>query len=311
MTGGWRHRLRGFWILFRRSRQGVIGLAILAVFTLIALVGPLVAGPVDRAGTFTQLLPPSLEHLFGTDRAGRDLLTLNFHGARISMVVGLMASLFAVFVGSTIGIIAGFVGGRVDSTLTRVIDFFYVLPTLVLAIVLASVLGPNLFNVILVIGVTSWPATARVIRSQTLSLRERAFVDRARAYGAGKARLMTRHIMPNVFPLILASMSLAVANAIFIETTLSFLGVGDKNTFSWGRILEESYDAGALTLGMWAWFVPPGLSVILVVLAFTLVGNAFDEIVDPRLRARRAVSAEDASLASAAAATGGVASGTP
>jgi peptide/nickel transport system permease protein len=311
VTGGLRQRLWGFWILFRRSRQGVVGLAILAAFSLIALVGPLVVGPVDRAGTFTQLLPPSLEHPFGTDRAGRDLLTVNLHGARVSMIVGLTASLIAVFVGSTIGIIAGFVGGRVDTTLTRITDFFYVLPTLVLALVLASVLGPSMFNVILVIGVTSWPATARVIRSQTLSLRGRAFVDRARAYGAGRARLMTRHIMPNVFPLILANTSLAVATAIFTETTLSFLGVGDKNTFSWGRILEESYDAGALTLGKWAWFVPPGLSVILVVLAFTLIGNALDEIVDPRLRARQVGPADNAPLIPEGARTGDVASGTP
>ena len=279
-------RIGDFWALFRRSRQGVVGLVILVVFGLIALVGPELVGPIDRAGTHRQLLDPSLEHLFGTDRSGRDLFTTNIHGTRISMVVGLFASLISMTLGAGVGILAGFLGGRIDDLLMRITDFFYVLPTIVLAVVLAAVLGPNLVNVIIVIGVTSWPGTARIIRSQTLSLRERMFVDRARAYGASNARLMGRHILPNVFSLILANTTLTIAAAIFLETTLSFLGLGDRGSFSWGRILEESFSAGALTLGKWAWFVPPGLAVVLVVLAFTLVGAAFDEILDPRLRAR-------------------------
>lgn len=283
---GLARRISDFWAVFRRSRQGLVGLAILLVFGLIALVGPELVGPIDRAGTHRQLLDPSTEHLFGTDRAGRDLVTTNVHGTRISLVVGFVASLISMVIGAGVGIIAGFLGGRVDDLLMRLTDFFYVLPTIVLAVVLAAVLGPSLLNVIIVIGVTSWPGTARIIRSQTLSLRERMFVDRARAYGASNARLMGRHILPNVFSLILANTTLTIAAAIFLETTLSFLGLGDRSSFSWGRILEESFNAGALTLGRWAWFVPPGLSVVLVVLAFTLVGAAFDEILDPRLRAR-------------------------
>jgi peptide/nickel transport system permease protein len=270
----------------RASRQATLGLVILAAFGAIAVFGPPLVGDVDRAGTYPALLDPSAEHPLGTDRAGRDLLTLNVHGTRVSLLVGIVASVLSMALGTSIGIVSGYTRGRLDGFLMRVTDFFYVLPTLVLALVLAAVLGPNLTNVIIVIGLTSWPGTARVIRSQTLTIRERMFVDRARAYGASSARIMRRQVLPNVFGLVLANTTLTIAAAIFLETTLSFLGVGPRETFSWGRILEESFAAGALTLGKWAWFMPPGLSVVLVVLAFTMLGSTFDEILDPRLRAR-------------------------
>jgi peptide/nickel transport system permease protein len=285
---GLRRRVGDFWRVFRRSRQGMVGLVILIVFVLVAVFGPPIVGPPDRAGTYPPLLDPSLQHLFGTDRAGRVIFTLVIHGTRISMIVGIVASVITVLIGASVGIVAGFLGGRTDTVLLAGMNFFYVLPTLVLAIVLATLLGPSLLNVIVVIGITSWAGTALIIRSQTLSIRERTFVDRARAYGASNLRLMTRHVFPNVFALILANATLTVAAAIFLETTLSFLGVGDKNTFSWGRILEDAFNAGALTLGKFMWFVPPGLGVVLVVLAFTLVGQAFDEVLNPRLRAREA-----------------------
>src|SRR4051794_21050556 len=279
-------RIGSGWRLFRRSRQGRVGAFILLVFVAMATLGPLIVGPVDRAGTYDPLLPPSWEHYFGTDRAGRDIFVTFINGARVSIIVGVVASVLSMVIGAGIGIVAGFRGGRLDGSLMRITDFFYVLPTLVLAVVLSAVLGPSMSNVIVVIAITSWPGTARIIRAQTLSLRERAFVSRARAYGASDARVMTRHVLPNVLGLILANTTLTVAAAIFFETTLSFLGVGVKDTFSWGRMLEESFDAGALTLGLWAWFVPPGVAVVLVVLAFTLIGQAFDEILDPRLRER-------------------------
>ena len=286
-------RLGDFWRVLRRSRQGMVGLAILFVFVVIALFGPEIVGPPDRAGTNPALLDASISHLFGTDRAGRDIFTLVVHGTRISIVVGLVASVITVLIGATVGIVAGFMGGKTDTLLLAIMNFFYVLPTLVLALVLATLIGPSLLNVIVVIGITSWAGTALIIRSQTLSVRERTFVDRARAYGASNTRLMARHVFPNVFALILANATLTVAAAIFLETTLSFLGVGDKNTFSWGRILEDAFDAGALSLGKFLWFVPPGLGVVLVVLAFTLVGQAFDEVLNPRLRARETGALEE------------------
>lgn len=268
------------------DRQGLVGSVILAIFLVIGIIGPFVVGPIDRAGAFPALLDPSSAHPFGTDRAGRDLVVLNVWGARVSLLVGIVASVLSMVIGTGTGIAAGYLGGRWDTWLMRVTDFFYVLPTLVLALVLAAILGPNLTNVIIVIGLTSWPGTARVIRAQTLTIRERMFVDRARAFGASSGRIMVRQVLPNVFGLVMANTTLTIAGAIFLETTLSFLGVGPRDTYSWGRILEESFAAGALTLGQWAWFVPPGLAVVLVVLAFTLIGGAFDEILDPRLRAR-------------------------
>jgi peptide/nickel transport system permease protein len=268
------------------NRQALVGMVILAVFLFMAVAGPFITGPIDKAGAFKPLLDPSTAHLFGTDRAGRDLLKTNVLGAQVSLIVGVVASVLTMFIGTSVGIVAGFLGGRWDNWLMRITDFFYVLPTLVLAVVLAAILGPNLLNVIVVIGMTSWPATARIIRSQTLSIRERMFVDRSRAYGASNSRIMTRQVLPNVFGLVMANTTLTIATSIFYETTLSFLGVGPHETYSWGRILEESFNAGALTLGKWAWFVPPGLSVVLVVLAFTLIGAGFDEILDPRLRMR-------------------------
>lgn len=278
--------IREVWRILRSNRQAVFGMAILLVFGLVAVLGPWLAGPVDPVGANRPLLPPSAEHLFGTDRAGRDLFLTNLWAARVSMLVGIIASVISMVIGTAIGITAGFQGGASDSWLMRITDFFYVLPTLVLALVLAAILGPSLVNVIIVIAITSWPSTARVIRAQTLSIRERAFVDRARAYGSGNLRIMRRQVLPNVFGLVLANTTLTVAIAIYLETTMSFLGVGPRDTFSWGRILEEAFSAGALTLGLWAWFIPPGLAVVLVVLAFTLVGSAFDEILDPRLRRR-------------------------
>ena len=283
---GRRHAILDGLAIMRTSRQGTIGLAVLLAFTLIAVVGPFIVGPIDKPGTFKPLLPPSLEHYFGTDRAGRDLFVTNVWASRISLLVGVLASIMAMVIGTAVGIGAGYLGGRWDGWLMAITDFFYVLPTLVLAIVLAAILGPSLVNVIIVIAITSWPATARVIRSQTLSIRERMFVDRARAYGSSSGRIMRRQVLPNVMGLVLANTTLTIAAAIFLETTLSFLGVGPRDTFSWGRILEDSFQAGALTLGLWAWFVPPGVAVVLVVLAFTMIGAALDEVVDPRLRRR-------------------------
>lgn len=284
-----RRRVRAWadaWSIMRRNRQSVLGLAILLFFTVVAVLGPIVVGPIDKAGANASLLDPSAAHLFGTDRSGRDLFVTNVWASRISLLVGVVASILSMVIGTGTGILAGYRGGRWDSVLMAITDFFYVLPTLVLALVLAAILGPSLLNVIAVIAITSWPSTARVIRSQALSIRERMFVDRARAYGSSNARIMTRQVLPNVFGLVLANTTLTIAGAIFLETTLSFLGVGPRDTFSWGRILEDSFASGALTLGRWAWFVPPGVSVVLVVLAFTLIGSAFDEILDPRLRRR-------------------------
>lgn len=295
-------RLRRVATQLARRRGGLLGVAILVFFTFLALFPTLLVGPLQTATTAPggRLLPPSPGYLFGTDELGRSILNLTVHGARVSMVIGLLATLVTVVVGTSVGISAGFLGGRTDTLLMRVTDFFLVIPTFVLALVLAPVVTElfgsdsdilgiriTLLVIVVVIGLTSWSSTARIIRSQTLSLKERAFVDRARVIGSSSRHIMQSHILTNVVDLIVANTVLVFAGAVLTETTLSFIGLGDPFQPSWGEILNNAQVAGAPGLGAWWYLLPPGASIVLVVLAFTLLGSALDEILSPRLQGRR------------------------
>jgi peptide/nickel transport system permease protein len=291
-----------FGLLVRR-REGLIGVVILAIFGTLAAVPELLVGPLQTAVTATgpRLGPPSAEFPLGTDQLGRSMLNLSVHAARISMVIGLLATVVTVAIGAVVGIVAGFLGGRTDNVLMRITDFFLVIPTFVLALILTPIIRElvgsgaaelagirmTLIVIVIVIGITSWSSTARIIRSQTLSLRERAFVDRARVVGSGSGHIMRVHILPNVMNLIVANTVLVFAGAVLTETTLSFVGLGDPFQPSWGQLLEAARSVGAPGLGAWWYFVPPGLSIVLVVFAFTLVGNALDDILNPKRRLRR------------------------
>ena len=272
------------------------------MFSVVAIAPALFVGPLETvvSATGAPLAPPSGEHLLGTDELGRDMLNLTVHGARITMLIGLLATLITVFLGAVMGIVSGFVGGKLDAILMRIADFFLVLPTVVLALILAPVMldvigadaefagiRATLVVVVVVIGLTSWAATARVIRSQVLSIKERMFVDRARVVGSGAGHIMRHHILPNVVNLIVAQAVLTFAAAVFTETTLAFIGLGDPSAPSWGQILNNAQEAGAPGLGAWWYIVPPAACVVLVVLAFTLVGNALDDMLNPRGRDRR------------------------
>ena len=301
----WRLRARNaraFGARYVRRGDGVVGLAILLVFAVLAIAPSVFVGPLETATTATgaSLEPPSAAHIFGTDELGRDILNLTVHGARVSMTIGLLATLITVVFGALIGIVAGFLGGSTDNVLMRFTDFFLVLPTFVLAIILAPVIldivgtdaelfgiRATLLVIVIVIGLTSWATTARIIRSQTLSIRERMYVDRARVIGSGSAHIMRRHILPNVVNLIVAQAVLTFATAVFTETSLSFIGLGDPFAPSWGQILESAQSAGAPGLGAWWYIVPPATCVVLVVLSFTLVGNALDDILNPKSATRR------------------------
>ena len=300
----WRMRLRNAREFARRyahRKDGVVGAAILLVFAVLALAPQLFVGPLQTVttATGTSLDPPSATHLFGTDEVGRDMLNLTVHGARISMTIGLLATLITIFFGAVIGIVSGYVGGRSDQVLMRLTDFFLVLPTFVLAIVLAPIIldivgtdaelfgiRATLLVIIVVIGLTSWASMARIIRSQTLSVKERMFVDRARVIGGSRAHIMRRHILPNVVNLIVANAVLTFAGAIFTETTLSFIGLGDPFQPSWGQLLNAAQEAGAPGLGAWWYIVPPAVCVVVVILAFTLVGNALDDVLKPKSATR-------------------------
>ena len=277
------------WGQFRKHRSGMVGLGILLAFVLVAVFAPLLAHPdsiqVTRA-TGDVLEPPSGEYWLGTDDAGRSVLALSIWGARISLFVGLLATTISMVIGTLVGLMSGFFEGWPARLLYRLTEWFLVIPFLVLAIVLAAVLGRSLFNIVLVIGVTSWPSTALLIRSQTLSIKERPYLERARALGAGRWHQMTRHILPNVMPMVFANTTLTVSVAILTETTLSFLGLGDPTRVSWGSMLEDAFEVGAMTTGAWWFILPPGVCVVLVVLAFNLLGQALEEIFNPRLGSR-------------------------
>jgi peptide/nickel transport system permease protein len=290
VRGGRRRRTAArFWAVYRRSAMGIAGLALLVVFGLVALFAPVLA---DRSGLdVTQadgpiLAAPSWEYPLGTDDLGRSVLTLVIWGSRVSLMVGLLAALISMIVGATLGIAAGYRGGVWDAALMRFTDWFLVLPWLALAITLAAILGQSLFVIVMVIGLTSWPWTARLVRSQALSLRQRAFVERAVGLGGGHVRVVAKHVLPNLLPVILAQTILSIAVAILSESTLSFIGLGDPLRPSWGAVLETAFSAGAPTLGAWWWIGAPGVCIVLVVLAFTMCGTALEEILNPRLRRR-------------------------
>ena len=285
-----RRALAAAWREFRRHRPGMVGLVVLGLIVLMALAAPLIADEAGLRAINTTENPvwasPSDFGPLGTDNYGRSVATQFVYGARISLLVGLAATVLAIFIGSVIGIVAGFMGGIVGSILMRVTEWFLVIPFLPLAIVLAAILGPSIENIILVIGITSWPQNARVICAQVLTLKERDYVDRSRALGASNWHLMTRHVVPNVAPLILATTTLTVPVVILSEATLSFLGLGDPANISWGTMLDQAFEQGAITQQAWWYFVPPGLGVLLVALSFTLIGTALEEILDPRLKER-------------------------
>jgi peptide/nickel transport system permease protein len=268
----------------------VLGLVVLTGFILVALAAPLLADPAGLEATQATggvLEPPSAAYPLGTDDTGRSVLTLLIWGSRVSLLVGFLATLISMWIGTLVGLMSGFFQGWPARLLYRLTEFFLVIPFLPLAIVLATVLGRSLLNIAVVIGVTSWASTALLIRSQTLSIKERPYLERARVLGAGRWHQVTRHVLPNVLPMVFANTTLTVAVAILSETTLSFLGLGDPTRVSWGSMLEDAFDAGAMTTGAWWFIVPPGVCVVLVVLSFTLVGQALEEIFNPRLRGRR------------------------
>ena len=285
-----RHAVAHTWQRFRDDRVAFAGLCILLAFSVMALVAPWLADRSELLSVNAIDNPtwasPSSTFLLGTDNLGRSVAAQFVWGARVSLFVGLMATLLTIAIGAAIGIVAGFFGRSVDAVLMRLTDWFLVIPFLPTAIVLAAVLGRSVWNIILVIGITSWPSTARLVRAQVLTVKQRLYVDRARALGARRLHIIRRHIVPNVAPLILATTTLAVPISILTETTLAFLGLGDPTRASWGKTLEEAYRQGAISRSAWWYYLPAGLGIVAVVLAFTMVGRALEEILDPRLRER-------------------------
>jgi peptide/nickel transport system permease protein len=268
----------------RASPQALVGGAVLGVVILIALLAPWIApyGEHERVGDVFE--PPSSSHWLGLDDGGFDMLSLMIYGARVSLIVGFSAALVAMFIGGAIGILSGYFSGRTDSILMRMTDYFLAIPDVPLMIVVAAVWGRSLRNIILIIGLIYWTTTARVVRSQVKSVRERGYIRRTRVLGASNSRLIFRHILPQVAPLLVASGVLMVAYAIFAETAIAFLGLGDPSKTSWGLLIENAFSRDAVSVGAWWAIVPPGVAVAVVVVSLTMLGTAIEDALNPRLR---------------------------
>lgn len=272
---------------FFSNKIGTVGFVMLVIFFFTAFFGPK-AFPYSSIDVAEgpMMSPPSSEFWFGTDHLGRDLFGAVISGAKTSLIVGFCAAMISIFLGTTVGLVAGFIGGKLDDFLMRITDGMMVLPKLPLIMVLSALIGTDIKNIILVIGFTGWTGTARLVRSQTLSIRERSYIERARSIGGSHFYIMTKHVLPNVFPVIFAQTILATSSAILAEASLSFLGLGDPLSVSWGQILNGAFVNGAVSTGAWWYYVPAGFAIILLVISFTFIGYSFDEILNPKLRGR-------------------------
>lgn len=282
-------RTREFFRQVYRNKTAFTGSMIVLFFTLVAIFGQSIVhfsiGATGASGA-ERWLAPSAEHWLGTDHLGRDLFDFLVAGARVSMIVAAVATAISMVIGTVVGVVSGYFGKWIDVLLMRLTDFMLCIPWLPLCMVLAAILGSSLINIILVIGLTGWAGSARIVRAQTLSVKEMAYVERTVSIGSGSWHIMMKHILPNVFPVVFANTVLSAAAAISTETTLSFLGLGDTSQPSWGMILYYANSTNAVAKGAWWYFLPAGICVVLVVLGLTLMGYAFDEILNPKLKER-------------------------
>jgi peptide/nickel transport system permease protein len=275
------------WETLRRKPMAIVGMAMLSIVVFVTAFAPWLApyDPKERVDVMPEdiLAPPDAEHWLGRDDSGKDVLSLLIYGARVSLIVGFVSSFFSMFIGTSVGLVAGYYGGRVSNVLMRFTDFLMVIPDLPLMLVIISVWGRGLWKIILVISLLYWTYTARLVRSQVLSIKERQFVLRARALGASNFRIIMRHVFPQVVPLIIAQAVLDISSSIIAESTLSFLGLGDPTLISWGMMLNFAFQR-AISRMAWWFLLPPGIAIVWVSLSIILIGNALEEIVNPRLK---------------------------
>ena len=268
------------------------GILIYLLFAVVAFSADQLA-PIDpmeilftKAGKVAANMPPGTEFLLGTTNLGRDIYAQLVHGTRSALAVGLSAAVIVATVGTVVGLMSGYFGGWIDALLMRIADMALSLPFLPFVIVLTGFLGADTSNIVLAVALLLWPNSARVIRSQVLSLRERAYVEAARVTGASQWRIMFVHIAPNILPLSFVYAAIAIGWAIITEASVSFLGFGDPTNVSWGMMLQDAFSSQALSRGQYAWFVPPGVCIILIVVAGFFISRGYEEVFMPRLRGR-------------------------
>ena len=287
----WLGRITGRLRLPTGDPFAVTGLAIYAVFVLVAALAPWIATHDPTEILFTaqyelaaDLRPGEEGFVLGTTSLGRDIFSQLVHGSRSALLIGVTAAVVVAVIGTLVGLVAGYFGGLTDAVLMRLADVAFGIPFLPFVIVLAAFLEPSIWNVVLAMALVLWRDTARVIRSQVLSLRTRAYVEAARVTGSSDLKIVFRHIAPGVLPLSFLYGSIAIGWAILTEASISFLGFGDPETISWGTMLQDAYASQALSRGAFYWFVPPGVCIILVVVAGFFISRGYEEILFPKLK---------------------------
>ena len=294
-TASGRRNSQSFLSIFLTSiksdKLALIGVVLLVCFLFVGIFSEQLAphGPRDRHyaedGKIRRLEPPSWAHPFGTTDVGRDIFSQVILGTKTALMVGFLAAFLVTFVGSVVGIISGYFGGIVDTILMRIVDFFYAIPFIPFVIVLAAILKPSIWNVILAVSMLSWRTVARIVRSQVLSIARRPYIKAAKVSGAGHLRIMFKYILPNVVPLVLLEMAFMVNWTIMAEASIAFLGFGDPRVTSWGQILHINFVSGYSRVAWW-WTVPPGLAIVLLLVSIFFVARSLEAVVDPRLRKR-------------------------
>jgi len=271
--------ISNFWQICKKSKATVFGLLIILLFSILAIFAPILTSKDSLKTSSSILERPSLARPFGTDHLGRDVLSMVIWGSRTSLTVGFLSAVLSAVIGTLIGAIAGYYGGKIDDLLMRIVDTFLVIPIFLLTLLIVALFGRGIFNIIAVIGLLSWPSVARIARGEFLTLKERTFVEAARAIGAKNSRIIFRHILPNAISPIIVNLALQTGSAILIEASLSFLGLGDPTQISWGMMIS---DAQRFIRAAWWMAVFPGLALSLTVLAFNLVGDGLNDILSAR-----------------------------
>lgn len=271
--------------LFFSNKLGVIGTLIIAAFIIVTLFAPLISPYDAYERTGPPFAKPSRAHVLGTNDIGQDILSELLYGTRISLVIGLLSAAVALTIGTAIGLAAGYMGGRTDAVLMRVVDISLVLPMLPMMMLLAAFLGPNIWNMIFVIGILSWSRPARVIRSHVLTLRNKGYIEAVKVIGGKPTYIIVKHILPPTLSIIISQLIIVTSRSILMEASLSFLGLGDASQKSWGMMLYYAQNRSAFLTNAWVWWIlPPGLLITLMVVSLAYTGNSLERIVNPRLR---------------------------
>lgn len=272
------------------DRYALVGAIIYLIFFAVAAFAPIIA-PYDPLeilftpdGMLAADLQPSFEHPLGTTNLGRDIFSQLVFGTRSALLVGLTAAFFVVAVGTLVGLVSGYFGGWIDTLLMRLTDVAFGIPFLPFVIVVSAFLAPSIWNIVIAMALVLWRDTARVIRSQVLTVRERAYVEAARVTGSSHTRIMFVHVAPNILPLSFLYGSIAVGWAILTEASISFLGFGDSSVVSWGYMLQDAFVSQALSRGAYHWFVPPGLAIVFIVVAGFFISRGYEELLFPKLK---------------------------